>query len=407
MSKRKYLFTERAHLMCPNMGFAIAFTVKSPYDENRIKETIKVLSEAHPFLNSVIGYENDTNAYFYDVTDSPKTELNLTGMEISGIEAPEIIYEYDRIMGRDFDLFNEGMLKVSVWKSGDETVFLLTLHHLLADGRGALMLAEQLASYYKDGTKPAFAEEKLIESAEDLPKNSEMPLISRWFTNNANKNWKKENRILSYEEYHKLADVFLKTDRVKHTLSEISSAELTKLIDGCKMHDVTVNDYLMAEFMIREKAKSAVVASDLRDKLTCINEDSLGNFATAFSVSVSKKSDDIWEVSKELHSAIQKKINTPSELCLVLSCYAMLEPGLLDAAFVSAKRLYESKAGEFIGKYYFHFDKPHGYSITNLGKADCDAIGAAFFIPPASPAAIKILGVLTMNGTLRICSSER
>ena len=198
MSKRKYLFTERAHLKCPNMGFAIAFTVKSPYDENRIKETIKVLSEAHPFLNSVIGYENDTNAYFYDVTDSPKTELNLTGMEILGIEAPEIISEYNRIMSRDFDLFNEGMLKISAWKAGDETVFLLALHHLLADGRGALMLAEQLASYYKDGTKPAFAEDKLIESAEDLPENSEMPLISRWFTNNANKNWKIENRILSY-----------------------------------------------------------------------------------------------------------------------------------------------------------------------------------------------------------------
>ena len=104
--------------MCPNMGFAIALTVKSPYDENRIKETVGVLSEAHPFLNSLIGYEKESNAYFYDVTDSPKTELNLTGTEITGIEAPEIISEYDRIMGRDFDLFNEGMLKVSAWRFG-------------------------------------------------------------------------------------------------------------------------------------------------------------------------------------------------------------------------------------------------------------------------------------------------
>ena len=234
-----------------------------------------------------------------------------------------------------------------------------------------------------------------------------MPLISRWFTNNANKNWKKENRILSYEEYHKLADEFLKTDRVKHTLSEISSTELTKLIDGCKRHDVTVNDYLMAEFMIREKAKSAVVASDLRDRLTCINEDSLGNFATAFSVSVSKKSEDIWEVSKELHSAIQKKINTPSELCLVLSCYAMLEPGLLDAAFLSCRGDFNSKAGKFIGSMFFGFGAAAGYSITNLGKIVSKNIESAFFIPPASPAIKKTQGVLTVNGVMRICTSQR
>ena len=393
--------------MCPNMGFAIALTVKSPYDESRIKETIAVLSEAHPFLKSLIGYEKESNAYYYDVTDSSKVELNLIGDEISGIEAPEIISEYDRIMSRDFDLLNEGMLKVSAWKTGDDTVFLLALHHLLADGRGALMLSEELASCYKEGKKQAYVEEKLIASAEDLPKNSEMAFINRLFTKKANKDWKKENRFLSYEEYHKLADEFLKTDRIKHTLSEIAPEELSIVMDNCKKRGVTVNDYLMAKFLIEENAKSAVVASDLRDKLTCINEGSLGNFATAFSITIKKKSDDIWKVSKEVHDAILKKINTPSELCLVLRCYAMLEPGLLDAAFVSAKKMYDSKAGEFIGKYYFHFDNPHGYSITNLGKAKCDAIGDAFFIPPASPAGIKILGVLTMNGRLRICSSER
>ena len=83
---RKYLFTERAHLMCPNMGFAIAFSIKSPYDENRIKETIAVLSEAHPFLNAILGYEEDNNAYYYDVTDTSKVELNLIGDEISGVQ---------------------------------------------------------------------------------------------------------------------------------------------------------------------------------------------------------------------------------------------------------------------------------------------------------------------------------
>ncbi len=404
---RKYLFTERAHLMCPNMGFAIAFSIKSPYDENRIKETIAVLSEAHPFLNAILGYEEDKNAYYYDVTDTSKVEVNLIGDEISGIEAPEIISEYDRIMGRDFNLFKEGMLKLRTWKSGDETVILLALHHLLADGRGALNLAEEFATYYKEGIKPAYAEEILIGSADDMPEDSRMAFINRFFTNNANKKWKKEGKILSYEEYHRLADEFLKTDKVSHKLNSIAPEELKTIAADCKAYGVTINDYLMAKFLIEEKATSAVVASDVRDRLSFVNKSSLGNYATAFSVSVRKKSDDVWAVAKELHEAILKKINTPSELWLVLQCYAMMEPGLLDASFFATRKMYDSKAGEFIGKYYFHYDKPHGYSITNLGKAESEAITDAFFIPPASPAGIKILGALTMNGRLRICSSER
>ena len=44
----QYLFTERAHLMCPHMNFGIAMAVRHPFDENRIRETIGRLSAAHP-----------------------------------------------------------------------------------------------------------------------------------------------------------------------------------------------------------------------------------------------------------------------------------------------------------------------------------------------------------------------
>ena len=37
---RQYLYTEQAHLMCPNMNFGIVCEVNSPFDENRIRETL-------------------------------------------------------------------------------------------------------------------------------------------------------------------------------------------------------------------------------------------------------------------------------------------------------------------------------------------------------------------------------
>lgn len=44
-------------------------------------------------------------------------------------------------------------------------------------------------------------------------------------------------------------------------------------------------------------------------------------------------------------------------------------------------------------------------SLTNLGAMDCPTMESAVFIPPASPATAQTVGVLTVNGKLRLCSS--
>ena len=65
----EYLFTERAHLACPNMCFAIAASLGKAFDKKRIEKTVARLAEAHPFLRARLGYEKETNAYFYDVKE--------------------------------------------------------------------------------------------------------------------------------------------------------------------------------------------------------------------------------------------------------------------------------------------------------------------------------------------------
>ena len=148
------IFTERAHLMCPHMNFGIVLSVRHPYGETRILETLKFLSSAHPFLQALLEYEIDRNLYGYRITDSPKIGIRMKEQEIAGIDAPEIMDEYRRLTSYEWNLFEEGMLKVSVWPAGEETCFLLVFHHLLADGRAALGLAEELADCYAWGRIP-------------------------------------------------------------------------------------------------------------------------------------------------------------------------------------------------------------------------------------------------------------
>ena len=403
----EYLFTERAHLMCPDMCFGIAAAVNRSYDEARIRESFEMLSQVHPFLKALLGYEEEKDAYFYDITESTKIELLLRNPEISGIDSPEVMDTYHRLTIRDWDLFREGMLKAAVWKAGGKTVFLLVFHHLLADGRGALGLMEELADAYVLDRIPEYAPEKLISSAADFPADSRMPLISRTLVGKANKDWAKEKQRISYEEYHTFADDFLKKDAVRHSLSVIRKEKLERVHEKCRENGVSVNDYLLARMFLKDNVNKIIMACDLRDRLVCYQKGALGNYSTAFSVEIKRKEKDVFVLAKIVHDKIQKIMNSPADLYLVLQCYANLTPGILDAAMISCRGGFQSKAGQFIGSMFFGFASPGGYSITNLGKIESKCMEAAFFIPPASPAIKKTQGILTVNDEMRICTSER
>ena len=407
------IYTERAHLMCPNMCFGIVMAVNRPYDEAAIRDAVKRLAAAHPFLNALLGYAEAENAYYYRATDRPQVELRLKGGRYdapeSALAAPEIMKEYHQLTGRDWDLFEEGMLKISVWQAGTMTQFLLVFHHLLADGRGALGLAEELAECYVRGLEPKSAPETLISSVQDFPPDSRLPLISRMLVSKANRDWEKERQGVTYADYHAFANEFLRGDRVRHSIFRIGQEKLDRIRQKCHEEQVTVNDYLIAKMMQEEKTRKVIIASDLRSRLSCYRKGALGNYSTAFSVEVKKvfATRNLFSLARAVHDQVVRIMARPEDLYLVLQCYAELDPGLLDAAFISCRGGFPSKAGKFIGSLFFGFEAGNGYSITNLGAIESESIADAYFIPPASPAICKTQGILTVNSVMTVCTSER
>ena len=391
--------------MCPNMNFAISMVLNRAFDMPRVMETIDKLSAAHPFLNAVPGYEKESNRYFYDITSGSKVEFIRIPEEVTSVDAPEVMAELDYLNGYDWDIFHESLLKIACAKCGDKTYILMVTHHLLVDGRGLLGLAGEFADYYVSDIEPKAVSEKLITS-EDLPGGSKLPFVSRVLIDKVNRAWAKENHILTYEEYHKFAMDFVQKHKAKHVVNKLSDDELNRLVDDCRENNVTVNDALVAQMMIEEKTHKVIIASDLRKKLNCYNAGALGNYSTAFGVTVSRKTSDVIEMAKAVHKEVRKKMNTPSERYLILLCYANLDHGALDASFMAAKGAFPSEAAGFIGKKFFGFENAEGYSITNLGKIENANIDTACFVPPFSPAVRKTKGVLTVNGKMIICTSE-
>ena len=73
--KKQYLITERAHFMCPNMHFGILMKLEKAFNEDKVNETLHRMSEAHPFLKSLISYEANTDRLYYNVTADSQIDL--------------------------------------------------------------------------------------------------------------------------------------------------------------------------------------------------------------------------------------------------------------------------------------------------------------------------------------------
>ena len=398
---KNYVYTERAHFMCPNMHFGIMAKMESNYDEEQIRQSIDILQRAHPFLHSLIADEKDTGRIYYQIQDY----LNIPVMVKEEVALWQ--QDYEEISVQGWNVRKECLLKVVVYPKENGFQILFIAHHFLCDGRGLLQLAEEFAGRYVNGVVPQFVQERLIQGLDDLPPNSDLPLISKLIIGDANRRWKKERQQVKYEEEYSVFERdYLQKHKIKREIFTICNGELENIQTLCRQHGFTVNDWLIAKMMSEENTNKVIIAADIRNQVKCYRQRAMGNYATAFSVSVKKNREDITTLAKRVASKVAEICRRPQKEMLVLACYIHMRPELIDAVAISTLGGFRSKAGSFVGKNMFGYGSQNGYSITNLGKIQSDFIAEAVFIPPASPANQKTWGVLTVNNHMKVCVSN-
>ena len=398
MSDRKYLYTERAHYMCPNMHFGIVAEIDAEFDANGIIESIGVLKTAHPLMRSLIAEEQESSKIYY--AENSKLEIPVT------IKKSDDNWQtdYEAVSATGWNVQKDALLKVFAYPSDIGTRVLFITHHLLCDGRGLLQLVQEFADNYVNGVEPHLVDENLMESIDDLPSGSNLRFISKVLIKDSNKKWSKEGHKVSYDEYLKFeCDYNSKLD-IKREIMNVDGEELETLLGLCRDNGVSLNDYLVAKMMIEERTDKLVIASDIRKKIKNYKEGSLGNYATAFGIIVKKKRSETIELARAVNHEVRSIISKPNREMLILSCYFNMDPELLDATAISTLGSFESKAGRFVGSKMFGYEKRNGHCITNLGRVESNVLSEAVFIPPASPANRKAWGVLTINKKMRICS---
>ena len=398
MADRKYLYTERAHYMCPNMHFGIMAEIGTEFDADGIFRSIDVLRSAHPLMRSLIAEEQGGSGIYYE--EHPELEIPVTLREAN----EDWQTDYDSVSSAGWNVQKEALLKVFAYPSGSGTRVLFITHHLLCDGRGLLQLVKEFADHYSNGAIPRSVDEKLIESLDDLPGGSDLRFISRMLIKDSNAKWRKEGHKVSYDEYLRFERDHDSKQVIKREIKNVDGEELDALLGLCRENGVSLNDYLIARMMTDEGTDKVIIASDIRNKIRNYKNGALGNYATAFGVVVKKRSPEIMELARSVDHEVRSIMSKPDREMLVLSCYFNMDPELLDAVAISTLGSFDSKAGRFVGSRMFGFEKRDGHCITNLGRAESSVIREGVFIPPASPANRKAWGVLTINDKMRICS---
>lgn len=398
MKKVQYIVTERAHFMCPNMHFGIKARFKGNYSIEKIKETLEALENAHRFLKSKISAESTTGKLYYKYFD----ELHIPIIERT--DSSLWVKDYQALTENGWDVFHECLLKVISYPEENGFELLFAAHHLLADGRGILSLICEFASYYADGISPQYAEEQLIGTIRDLPKNSDLSMVNRIIINKANRDWSRENHTVSYKEYQNFERAFIRNNPIGYTVETLEREKVDELNNICKEHNISLNDYLVAEMMCREKTNRIVIAIDIRKRIACYREGALGNYATAASIENRNRLENVIETAKQVSGRIKQRIGNTQKSMMILACYLRLSHELIDAAAISTLGGFQSKAGKFVGSLILGYEKRTGYSVTNLGNVENPNIEEAVFIPPASPANRKTMGVLSINRRMKKCT---
>lgn len=101
--------------------------------------------------------------------------------------------------------------------------------------------------------------------------------------------------------------------------------------------------------MVEERTNKVVIAADIRNDLSCYNENALGNYATGFGVVVKNKETDVWITASAVSKKIKKIRSNPRNSMIVLACYFRMNLELIDAVAISTFGGFKSKAGRFVG----------------------------------------------------------
>jgi len=395
LSAKKYIRSERTNLFEPNVYITMVVELEGTIEPKEMETAVQKAYEANEVTMSKIVLE-ETGMAWYEKQDRSGCKIHTDKRSWK-----EILNENEKI---PFRLDIGEFVRTFILPGERTTTLLVMAHHLTGDGKGIVILIEDmLKSLNKD-----FLEYKELELLDENFLNQyRMPLSARLLINSYNRKWSRTRLHFGWEDYRKIHKNYWEKHKSDFSIRTVEGEELSNIKQKAHSMGITMNSYLVAKLHNEYPEYDGVgIPISLR-----ANSRSVSNQTSGIRiVNYRNEQQSFEENAKRVHSMIYKKLASEKTRRFTLAFVAALHPGLIDATLLQTHHCFESavtkRMAAIIG-YQGGNNKKLG--ITNLGNIDIKQEYSFFqvtdllFLPPKVSYSETIIGISTFAGKMH-CS---
>jgi len=400
---------ERLYLRSPNINVCFKARITGSIDRGDFINAIESVCKRHPMLKVNVKIDTENNAWY------------LQGNGSIGIE----FYNYDDKMhwkkwyeetdNIPFDFQDGGLVKIGVICGSTYTDIVILGHHILGDGIGYLNLMKDILSSLSGRLDESV---QITFKENSLKIKTKLGFLPKLYAKKLNKAWVNTREKFSENDYLS----FFKEYREKYPpgmfLASLTESNLSELISACKKSKITVNAAIATAFVAavqdtsnkyKERLMRLGVAASIRNELITPMHDSMGNYITGISIKVKYDySKSFTDNARLIGKLLRKKLENPKSRYLAINFLSKLDKDFVESAIYASYGNDSNPASKKLGEIIGEQANNKGIGISNLGK-QCIGEFEKFnlidllFIPPAFPANLINIGVMSINGQLNFC----
>ncbi len=271
----------------------------------------------------------------------------------------EIMHESEKNTFR----INEGELVRSYIIPKNEGCSLLVMaHHIMGDGMALILLLQDILCNLTG--KEADYRPLNREGIEQIPSDLKLPFFENAGIKTLNSKWKKNGRIFTWQDYYNIHEKFWSLRESDIQFEVIQKEELNEIKAECKKQDITVNSYMVARLLHRNREyENFCCPVSLRG-----NNRSISNHVALIRMLYKyNKKKTFLENAKEIHKIIRSYVEDKNKKYYISLMLREMEPTLLDSALMYTYGGYNNKISKLIAALMGYVgDRKTHLSITNL-----------------------------------------
>ncbi len=398
---------ERLHYRSPNINVCFKSTITGAFTNDQFHDAIEAVCRRHILLTCVLQTDDNNNIWYLPNHTKPSLEI----YDNNNLKWHEW---YEREDGKPFDFTTGPLAKFCVFRKNDKIDIVILGHHVIGDGIGYLNLLRDFL-YALDGELDATPIKYIANNT--IKDRTGLGFISTIYAKCLNRSWRSTSKQFTEREYLDFFTTYRKANNPCMYLGVLDSSRLDRIISKCKGISITVNEAISAAFTSAlldsgynniDKVKLGV-AANIRNEMLTPSPDAMGNCTTGIKTLVHwDKAKSFADNARTVKKALRQQLNVPKYRYQVIQFLNLLDKAFLDAvpfaAYGDFNNLHAKKLAMILGE----TTDNKGIGVSNLGKQDIAmfanlSVEEVLFIPPAFPANLINIGIITTNNRIRFC----